>query len=95
MDLATGEFRKENLLSSPSICFFPLFDRFTVENVTEADLPHMSIEFAVWDHNTITRHRPLGQVKVGPNTAQDNYHWEEMIKNDGNLIKMLHPLREN
>ena len=52
----------------------------------------MSIEFAVWDHNTITRHRPLGQVKVGPNTAQDNYHWEEMIKNDGNVVKMLHPL---
>jgi hypothetical protein len=54
----------------------------------------MSIEFAVWDHNTITPDTPLGQVKVGPNTAQDNYHWEEMIKNDGNLVKMLHPLRE-
>ena len=76
-----------------SKCFLFLF-RFTVENVSEEDLPNMSIEFSVWDHNTITRHRPLGQVKVGPNTSQDNYHWEEMVKNYGNVVKMLHPLQE-
>ena len=54
----------------------------------------MSIEFVVWDHNRIAREVPLGQIKLGPNMSNDNYHWEEMIKNDGVVIKMFHPLRE-
>ena len=69
--------------------------RFTVENITETDLQHVSIEFSVWDHNRIAANKPLGQVKIGHNMAHDNYHWAEMIKNDGNVIKMKHPLREN
>jgi hypothetical protein len=37
---------------------------------------------------------PLGQVRIGPNHSLDNHHWENMVKNHGDVVKMGHALRE-
>ena len=72
-----------------------LYSRFIIEDVREEDLEKMSMQLVVCDASKIPgKHRPLGQIKIAPNMAYDNYHWEEMMKNPGELVKMTHPLQQ-
>ena len=72
-----------------------IFSRFIIEDVREEDLEKMSMQLVVNDASKIPgKHRPLGQIKIAPNIAYDNYHWEEMMKNPGELVKMTHPLQQ-
>ena len=72
-----------------------IFSRFIIEDVREEDLEKMSMLLVVNDASKIPgKHRPLGQIKIAPNIAYDNYHWEEMMKNPGELVKMTHPLQQ-
>ena len=75
--------------------YFGFLFRFIIDNILEEDLERMSLQLLVCDASKIPgKHRPLSQVKIGPNMAFDNYHWEEMMKNPGDLIKMAHPLQQ-
>ena len=73
---------------------FCLF-RFIIEDVSEEDLEKMSMQLVVCDASKIPgRDRPLAQIKIAPNMAYDSYHWEEMMKSPGDLIKKTHSLQQ-
>ena len=71
-----------------------ILDRFELSNITEMDLPDMSIVIVVLDRNRIRSNTPLGRVSIGPNGPKDNNHWEDMVKQGGEMVLMTHALRE-
>ena len=71
------------------------FSRFVFpEEVTESDLAHLHVEITVLDRGRLRSAQPLGKVRVGPNMAQDGHHWQEMLKHHGQVVTMMHALKE-
>ena len=68
---------------------------FIVEDVMEADLKKMSVQMVVHDASRVPgKSRALAQIRIGPDMAYDKFHWEEMMANPGELIKMTHALNQ-
>ena len=63
------------------------------DDVDEKQLPNMSMEVVVMDKGRFRADQPLGKVSIGPNQTMDKQHWEEMIRQRGQIVKMTHALR--
>ena len=68
-------------------------EHFEIDEITEDDLPNMYIEITVMDYNQFLPNRPLGKIRIGPGT-RDNQHWEEMLTHHGAPVVLTHLLED-
>ena len=68
--------------------------RFIIEEVTEDDLEHMSLEIVVVDKGRLRTDQPMGKVLIGPDQVEDSQHWEDMIRKHGHVIRMMHAIKD-
>lgn len=73
---------------------FSIFRFIVPDDICAEDLPHMHLEVVVFDKGRFRADQPLGKVIIGPNQTQDWHHWEEMIKQHGEIVKMTHAIKE-
>ena len=63
----------------------------------QSDLEHMSIEIVVKDDSHLRSSKPMGRVEIGrgpnlPHVVHETFHWEQMIKQSGKMLRMIHAL---
>ena len=55
----------------------------------DSDLELMHIEVTVFDRNRVRPNEALGKLRLG----QKDNHWQQMLEQDGTMVKMMHNLK--